>query len=76
MVVAGDKKITKKWHNFDFYHFFPLPLTSNHPIQVEEKLEGSENEMGDKPRENQKLEKMREAAKLVEETNCTWRKSL
>jgi len=30
---------------------FPLPLTSNHPIQVEEKLEGSENEMGEKPRE-------------------------
>ena len=51
MVVVGDKNGTRKWHDFVFYQFFPLPLTSNHPIQVEEKLEGSENEMGDKPRE-------------------------
>ena len=44
-------KIHKKWHDVNFHQFFALAQTSNLPIQVEEKLEWSENEKRDKPRE-------------------------
>ena len=37
----------KNWNDIDFYQFFHLPLTSHHPIHVEEKLEWSENEKRD-----------------------------
>ena len=51
MPLNGDKNGTRKWHNINFYQFLPFPHTSNHLIEVEEKLEWSENEMRDKPRE-------------------------